>query len=104
MALLAKSDLLFPHYRWTAKPSDNPLLRGEPDESLLNRREDYEVLHFLNQLAEEFGWQRKQTGLLAEFVFVTCYAISRSINSGPHDRAVSIASCSHTLFRKMWRW
>jgi hypothetical protein len=65
MALLTGSDLQY-SYNETATSNDNPQLRGEPDRSLVNRHEKYEVLYFINRLAEIKGWQNKAIGLKAE--------------------------------------
>ena len=65
MALLMGSDLQY-SYNKTATSNDNPKLRGEPDRSFVNRHEKYEVLYFINRLAEIKGWTQKENGLKAE--------------------------------------
>jgi hypothetical protein len=65
MALLSSSDLQY-SYNETATPNDNPNLRGEPDRTFVNRQEKYEVLYFINRLAEIKGWKQKDIGLKAE--------------------------------------
>ena len=42
------------HYYWTTSPGDSKL-RGEPDSSLLNRQEGYEVLYMINRLMDSRG-------------------------------------------------
>ncbi len=49
MADFKKSDMK-KTYEWTAGPNDNPNLRGEPDSSLFNRKQGYEVLYMLNKV------------------------------------------------------
>ena len=51
---LKKSDLQY-NYPPGAAGSDNPALRGTPDNDLLNRHEWYEVLYFINKFANECG-------------------------------------------------
>lgn len=65
MALLTSSDLQY-SYNETATSNDNPKLRGEPDRTFVNRQEKYEVLYFINRLAEIKGWKQKDLGLKAE--------------------------------------
>jgi hypothetical protein len=65
MGLLSSGDLQYP-YSNTATANDNPNLRGEPDRTFVNRHEKYEVLYFINKLAEINGWKQKETGLKAE--------------------------------------
>jgi hypothetical protein len=48
MAHLSKNDLQF-NYQWSAIPPDDARVTGSPDNVLLNRREGYEVLAFLNK-------------------------------------------------------
>lgn len=51
MPLLTKSDLKF-KYSWTVIPPDDARVTGEPDSTLLNRDEGYEVLAFVNRVAD----------------------------------------------------
>lgn len=44
-----KEDLCF-KYSWIHTREDDPKLKGEPDSSLLNRGEGYEVLYLIRQL------------------------------------------------------
>lgn len=44
MALITKSDLHYNDYSWTSYTGDNPKIKGEPDSTLLNRKEGYEIL------------------------------------------------------------
>ncbi len=55
MTDLAKGDLKY-HYLWNAIGSDNPGVRGEPDNGQLNRQEGYEVIAFINRLASDSEW------------------------------------------------
>lgn len=67
MALLHKDDLIY-RYLWTASKGDDPHLTGKPDSSLLNRREGYEVLPFINGFAETHGLRKKQAALKVEWM------------------------------------
>ena len=51
MDLMSKSDLSYKDYSWTAYEDDDPRVSGEPDSTLLNRREGYEILYFINKMA-----------------------------------------------------
>ncbi len=46
-----KSDMIFTDYKWTAYPKDDPRVTGEPDKTLFNRHEGYEVIYLINKLA-----------------------------------------------------
>jgi hypothetical protein len=52
MAVITESDLLYTDYSWTAISGDDPRKTGEPDNTLLNRREGYEVFYFINRFCE----------------------------------------------------
>ncbi|MEH6501202.1 MAG: hypothetical protein V7751_17585 [Pseudoalteromonas distincta] len=65
MPLLSKSDLKYP-YSWTAIAPDDPKVTGTPDSALLNRNEGYEVLAFINRLAEACEFKYKASGTKAE--------------------------------------
>lgn len=52
MALITKSDLYYKDYSWTTILGDNPKMTGQPDSTLLNRKEGYEILYFINKIAE----------------------------------------------------
>jgi hypothetical protein len=65
MALLSSSDLKFT-YSWTTVKPDDPRITGEPDNAELNRHEGYEVLAFLNRMANASHWVNKEPALKAE--------------------------------------
>lgn len=65
MALLNTNDLQFT-YSWSAIPPDDARVTGVPDSTLLNRNEGYEVLAFLNRLAQVSKWTNKAPALKAE--------------------------------------
>lgn len=50
MADFTKSDLSLDHYKWEAKPDDDPSVTGAPDSTLFNRTQGYEVLYMLNKV------------------------------------------------------
>ncbi len=45
-----KSDMVYDDYSTEATRNDDPKLTGEPDSSLFNRKELYEVLYLINSL------------------------------------------------------
>lgn len=49
---IQRGDLQF-EYDWTAIGDDDPRLTGIPDSTLLNRREGYEVLYFINKFTRK---------------------------------------------------
>lgn len=61
MALMKKGDLAN-QYSWNAIPPDDPRVAGKPDSTLLNRREGYEVLAFINRFAEKHELKQKASG------------------------------------------
>jgi hypothetical protein len=65
MGLLTKSDLIYT-YSWTAIPGDDPRVSGEPDSTLFNRHEGYEVLYLINKYASMHSLYNKADGLKAE--------------------------------------
>lgn len=62
MALFNKSDLYYSDYRWTAHPGDDPHVTGEPDSTLFNKHEGYELLYLINKMAEKHGFMQKESG------------------------------------------
>lgn len=67
---LTKNDLQF---RYTPPPGtfDDPKLRGEPDRSLLNRSQWYEMLYFINKFANNYGNRDRNIALKAERLIKT---------------------------------
>lgn len=53
-------------YNWSADSGDNPKLRGEPDDSLFDRTEGYEVLYLINKFGEATGRTKVYDGNKAE--------------------------------------
>jgi len=48
-----RADMFYNDYRWNARSEgDDPRVTGEPDSTLLDRNEGYEVLYFVNRVAE----------------------------------------------------
>lgn len=66
MPLISKDDLKYRDYSWTAYGSDNPAVRGEPDSTLFNRKEGYEVLYLINKFARKHKLTRPASGHKAE--------------------------------------
>jgi hypothetical protein len=62
MATLTKQDLHFKDYSWKATEGDSAKITGFPDNILLNRKEGYEVLHFINRFIDsQHSWQSETT-------------------------------------------
>ncbi len=59
MSLINKSDLQYKDYVWTTYSHDDPKVSGKPDSTLLNRKEGYEILYFINKLSEIHNLQLK---------------------------------------------
>lgn len=59
------SDLQYT-YSKTAIPGDDPKISGEPDSTLFNRNELYEVRYLINKLAELWGFKEKSSCLKIE--------------------------------------
>lgn len=55
MGIISKSDLHYKDYVWTAYKGDDPKICGEPDSSLLSRKEGYEILYFINKLCDIYN-------------------------------------------------
>lgn len=59
MAVISKDDLYYKDYSWTVYANDNPKITGEPDSTLLNREEGYEILYFVNKFCEMYSLNLK---------------------------------------------
>jgi len=66
MSLISKADLFYKNYSWTVLSGDNPKITGEPDSTLLNRGEGYEVLYFINKLAKIHDFKLKSSAVKIE--------------------------------------
>ena len=66
MSLIDKSDLKYKDYTWTTYSHDNPKISGKPDSTLLNRKEGYEILYFINKLSEIHNFKVKSSGIKIE--------------------------------------
>lgn len=66
MALITKSDLHYNDYSWSTYSNDNPKITGEPDSTLLNRKEGYEILYFINKLSEIYNLKVKKSAIKIE--------------------------------------
>lgn len=66
MALVTASDLYYKDYSWTTYKSDDPKITGEPDSTLLNRKEGYEMLYFINKFAEIHSLKNKSSATKIE--------------------------------------
>ncbi|WP_431241295.1 hypothetical protein ACQ9BO_14435 [Flavobacterium sp. P21] len=66
MGLITKSDLHYTDYSWTVLKEDDPKISGEPDSTLLNRKEGYEVLYFINKFSEIQGFKNKNSAIKVE--------------------------------------
>ena len=67
-----KSDMYYNNYSWTAINGDDPRVSGEPDSTLLNRSEGYEMLYFVNKFIEKHpympGGNPNRAGRVIEFI------------------------------------
>ncbi|MDQ0594019.1 hypothetical protein QFZ37_002388 [Chryseobacterium ginsenosidimutans] len=79
MALITKSDLYFTDYSWTAISPDNPKVTGEPDSTLLNRSEGYEILYFINKLCD--GWNFTDKSSATKIEKMIRYEVPTDIHS-----------------------
>ncbi len=67
MSIVERADLKFAdQYRWTALPDDDPKLTGEPDSTLFNRKEGFEVLALINRFMAKYKFRQKTSGLKVE--------------------------------------
>lgn len=66
MAIISRSDLYYKDYSWTTIYGDNPKITGQPDSTLLNRKEGYEILYFINKLAEIHDLKKLQSAIKIE--------------------------------------
>jgi hypothetical protein len=66
MSLIDKSDLKYKDYIWTTYSHDNPKVSGKPDSTLLNRKEGYEILYFINKLSEIHNFKVKSSAIKIE--------------------------------------
>jgi hypothetical protein len=66
MALITKSDLHYNDYSWSTYSNDDPKITGEPDSTLLNRMEGYEILYFINKFTEIHKLKEKSSATKIE--------------------------------------
>lgn len=66
MGLISKIDLYYTDYSWNALYGDNPKITGEPDSTLLNRKEGYEILYFINKFSEIYSFKQKNSAVKVE--------------------------------------
>lgn len=66
MGLIEKSDLFYKDYSWTVYRDDDPKVSGEPDSTLLSRKEGYEVLYFINKFCEKWNLKQKSSATKVE--------------------------------------
>lgn len=66
MNLISKDDLYYKDYSWTTISGDNPKVTGQPDSTLLNRKEGYEILYFVNKYCELQGLKQKSSATKVE--------------------------------------
>jgi hypothetical protein len=66
MELISKNDLYYTDYSWIALTGDNPKITGKPDSTLLNRKEGYEILYFINKFSEIHEFKQKNSAIKVE--------------------------------------
>jgi len=57
-----KSDMVYKDYSWTAIKGDDPKITGEPDSTLFNRHEGYEVLYMINKCMVKWEFHSVSSG------------------------------------------
>lgn len=77
MANFTKADLQN-KYNWSVDGGDNPKLRGEPDSSLLDRTEGYEVLYMIKKLMDAWKLKNVASGQKIEDKIHACPSNLRS--------------------------
>ena len=65
MALINKNELYY-QYSWKVLVGDDPSISGEPDSTLLNRNEGYEMLYLINKFSEKHGFRNVQSAIKVE--------------------------------------
>lgn len=69
--MFSKKNLKFnDQYSWEATKTDNPNIKGSPDNDLLNRTEGYEVLYFIQQFMKKQKTRSIKTGVKAEALII----------------------------------
>lgn len=66
MALMAKNELYYDDYSWEHIYGDDPEVTGQPDSTLLNRKEGYEILYFINVFCKLKRYSRIEQGIKVE--------------------------------------
>ena len=66
MGLITKSDLKYNDYSWATYSHDNPKVTGNPDSTLLNRKEGYEILYFIDNFCETYRLKSKLQAIKIE--------------------------------------
>jgi hypothetical protein len=61
MTLLNRSELKYT-YNWKPIPENDPRFSGEPDTTLFNKKEGYEVLYLINVLVEKYSLEKIEAG------------------------------------------
>ena len=54
--------MVYQDYAWTAYRGDDPKITGEPDSTLFNRKEGYEVLYMINKCLTKWNMQSVASG------------------------------------------
>jgi hypothetical protein len=69
---MEKKDLLFKdEYSWRAIAQDNPLMRRNPDNKMFSRKEGYEILYLINQVAQEMRLRETRSFQALELMIKT---------------------------------
>lgn len=67
MPRVERADLKFAdQYRWTPRPDHDPKLTGEPDSTLFNRKEGFEVLALINRFMVKYKFRQISSGQKVE--------------------------------------
>ncbi len=66
MTLISKKDLKYDGYKWTPCKEKDPKVKTNPDQTVLNRQEGYEILYLINKIAELNNFKDIEEGLKIE--------------------------------------
>ncbi len=59
-------------YNWQAEPGDSLFKIGEPARNTINRKDGYDVLHFIRSMMVDYGWKNQATGEKIECMIHCC--------------------------------
>ncbi|MFZ4455479.1 MAG: hypothetical protein ACOYOT_04590 [Bacteroidales bacterium] len=66
MVVISKEDLYYKDYSWSVYANDDSHVTGQPDSTLLNRKEGYEIVYFINKFCEIYKFEQKASAQKVE--------------------------------------